>query len=488
MITDQRMALETALVAVGLPAEASELLAVEEGGEPLASRLAVNEVAIACVGAALVAAGALHESRGGAPAITSLDADLVRAAVRSERYFAIDGREPSIGFAPLSRFWAAADGWVRTHANFSWHREALLRAVGVKESDGEDLADAVADGISCFGAADLEERVFARGGVAAAVRSAAEWEGSAPGRAVAAEPLIAAERFDGAGPRQRPPALAAGGAPAPAAGVRVLDLTRVIAGPVGSRYLGALGAEVLRLDPPERPDLPPGAPFDTLLGKRSAFLDFTSPTGRERLEALLGGADVVLLGYRPGALERFGLAPADLAARHPGVVIVQLAAWGHAGPWSERRGFDSIVQAASGIAAIEADAGGAPGALPCQLLDHGTGYLVAAAALDALREQEARGGSHVRRLSLARTAGWLLDQSAGCAVAASVAPAEGDVAAPDGSGAGPAVEAPDSPSLDGLDSPLGRVHAVPPPGAIDSNPLVWPRSLSGYGDDAAEWR
>jgi hypothetical protein len=466
MTDEQQAAIEVALVAVGLPAEASELLAVDEGETRLASRLAVDEVAIACVGSALVTAGALHESRGGAPAITSLDADLVRAAVRSERYFAVEGHEPSGGFAPLSRFWAAADGWVRTHANFPWHREALLRAAGVKEADAEDLADTVEDAISCFGAAELEERVFAQGGVAAAVRTAAEWGAGAQGKAVAAEPLIAAERFDGAGPRQRPPAVAAGGAPAPAAGVRVLDLTRVIAGPVGSRYLGALGAEVLRLDPPERPDLPPGVPFDTLLGKRSAFLDFASPVGRERLEALLGGADVVLLGYRPGALESFGLAPADLAARHPGLVIVQLAAWGHTGPWSERRGFDSIVQAACGIATIEADGEGAPGALPCQLLDHGTGYLVAAAALSALREQEARGGTHVRRLSLARTAHWLLDAEAGA----------------DGSSTTDS-----DPALADLDSPLGAAHAVPPPGAIDGEPLRWPRALSGYGDDEAAW-
>ncbi len=483
MTGEQQRAIETALVAVGLPAEASELLTVEDGGGRLPSRLAVDEVAVACVGAALVAAGALHETRGGAPAITSLDADVVRAAVRSERYFAVEGQESPGGFAPLSRFWAAADGWVRTHANFPWHREALLRAAGVKEADVEDLAEMVADAISCFGAAEFEERAFARGGVAAAVRTAAEWAGHPQGMAVASEPLAAAERFDGAGPRRREPLVSARGVPAPAAGVRVLDLTRVIAGPVGSRYLGALGAEVLRLDPPERPDLPPGAPFDTLLGKRSAFLDFASPAGRERLEALLGGADVVLLGYRPGALERFGLAPDELAARHPGLVIVGLAAWGHTGPWSERRGFDSIVQAAAGIAAIEADGEGVPGALPCQLLDHGTGYLVAAAALDALREQEVRGGTHVRRLSLARTAHWLLEESVGDA---GTGPPN-DAAARGGSVSDPSPAAAEPP-LASLDSPLGRAAAVPPPGAIDGEPLAWPGALTAYGADAPEWR
>ena len=196
----------------------------------------------------------------------------------------------------------------------------------------------------------------------------------------------------------------------------------------------------------------------------------------------------MLLGYRPGALERFGLAPAELAARHPGLVIVQLAAWGHTGPWSERRGFDSIVQAASGIAAIEADGDGAPGALPCQLLDHGTGYLVAAAALDGLREQEARGGTHVRRLSLARTAHWLLEASGDAEGFQANADAPGSTTSVPGAGSGSGRDAPVSPALADLDSPLGAARAVPPPGAIDGEPLAWPRSLSGYGDDAPEWR
>lgn len=473
MTVEAKKALETALGAVGLPAEAADLLAIEGGGERLPSRLAVDEVAVACVGAALLAAGALHESRGGAPAIAGLDLDGVRAAVRSERFFEVVGRERTAGFAPLSRFWAAADGWVRTHANFPWHREGLLRALGVKEDDSVDLADVVGDAISCFGAAEVEDRVFAAGGVAAASRTAAEWRDHPQGAAVAAEPLIVAEHLGGAAARHRPPRQSSTGAPAPAAGVRVLDLTRVIAGPVGSRYLGALGAEVLRLDPPARPDMPPGAPFDTLLGKRSAFLDFASTGGRERLESLLGDADVVLLGYRPGALGRFGLDPADLAARHPGLVIVQLAAWGHTGPWTERRGFDSIVQSACGIGAIEADGDGVPGALPCQLLDHGTGHLLAAAALPGLREQEVRGGTQVRRLSLARTGHWLLEASG------SLDPSPLPAANAEGESAQPLVE---------LDSASGQViSAVPPPGTIDGEPLSWPPRVSGYGEDPPEW-
>ncbi|NEA87180.1 CoA transferase, partial [Streptomyces sp. SID14436] len=186
----------------------------------------------------------------------------------------------------------------------------------------------------------------------------------------------------------------------PAAGVRVLDLTRVIAGPVATRVLGLLGADVLRVDPPGLPELP-DQHADTGFGKRSARLDLTS--GRETFEELLAGADVVVTGYRPGALDRFGLGPRALAERRPGIVVAQLSAWGAYGPWGDRRGFDSLVQVATGIAAAEGT-GERPGALPAQALDHGTGYLLAAAVLRALTDRSDTGGSRSVRVALARTA------------------------------------------------------------------------------------
>jgi crotonobetainyl-CoA:carnitine CoA-transferase CaiB-like acyl-CoA transferase len=253
-------------------------------------------------------------------------------------------------------------------------------------------------------------------------------------------------------------------------------LTRVIAGPVCSRYLGALGADVLRLDPPSLPDGEPGAPADTLLGKRSAFLDLGTAEGAARLEVLLAEADVVLLSYRPGSLARFGLASEDLAARNPGLVVMELAAWGHTGPWRERRGFDSIVRAASGIAALEADPDGTPGALPCQLLDHGTGYLVAAAVLESLAEQRDRGGTHLLRLSLARTAHWLLG-------------GEDDPPAADPAGTQPA-----RPRWDHDGAAFATavdadptVVAVPPPGSLGGAPLSWPGPAGRYGASAVGW-
>ncbi|HYW26041.1 MAG TPA: CoA transferase [Terriglobales bacterium] len=425
----------------------------------LPSRFPVEDAAIACVGAALLAAAALPRQRSDREPDVAVDRAHVAAAVRSESLFRLGDRAAGPGFAPLSRFWRTADGWVRTHANYPWHRAALLRVLGVS-GDADEVAAALAE----RRARDVEERVFAAGGVAAAVRSFDEWGEHAQGRALASEPLVARRTLGNAAPRRRAEA------DLPLAGVRVLDLTRVIAGPVCTRFLAALGADVLRIDPPGHPDLPPGT-ADTLLGKRSAFVDLASRDGLDMLHGLLAGADVLVQGYRPASLERFGLGFEHLAERHPGLVTVVLDAWGHSGPWSGRRGFDSIVQAASGIAAGESPDGARPGALPCQLLDHGTGYLAAAAALDGLRRQAELGGTHGRWLSLARTAWWLV--TAPAPPAAAHAPVRPD---------------PDQPSwMVRLTSAQGLVTAVSPPGAIAGRALCWPDRLTDYGIDPPGW-
>ena len=432
----------------------------------LPSRLPAEDVAIACAGAALLAAAALHAQRGGdcgsrGSPVARLDRGHVAAAFRSEAFLRIGGERAGPGFAPLSRFWRTADGWVRTHGNYPWHREALLRALGCAgdaDGDPEQVAAAIAE----LGAREAEDLVTGAGGVAAAVRGEASWRAEPPGRTVAATPLVEAASIGGAPPRWRP----AGALPA--SGIRVLDLTRVIAGPVATRYLGALGADVLRLDPPDRPELTLHG-YDGLFGKRSALLDFGTGDGRARLHELLSGADVLVHGYRPHALDRFGLSPQVLAERHPGLVVVSLSAWGSRGPWGGRRGFDSIVQAASGIAMAESPDGERPGALPCQLLDHGTGYLCAAAALQALARQSARGGTQFRELALARTAHWLLGL-----------PREATAVAPLG-------EDDEQAWLTTLDSAAGPVTTVRPPGQLDDEALAWPRSLSRYGGDEAAW-
>jgi hypothetical protein len=439
-----------------------EVLWVSGSPGHLPSRLPVEDTAIACTGAALLAAAALYAQRGGdcgsrGSPTARLDREHVAAAFRSEAYLRINGEQAGPGFAPLSRFWRTGDGWVRTHGNYPWHRSALLGALGCP-----DDPDAVAAALAGLGAREAEDLVTGAGGVAAAVRAEDGWRASPPGQAVAAAGLVESTSIGDAPPRWR----AAG--ELPASGIRVLDLTRVIAGPVATRYLGALGADVLRLDAPDRPELTLQT-YDGLLAKRSALLDFGTADGRARLDELLSGADVLVHGYRPHALERFGLSPDSLAERHPGLVVVSLSAWGSRGPWGDRRGFDSIVQAACGIAMVESPDGERPGAMPCQLLDHGTGYLCAAAALRALARQFAHGGTQFRELSLARTAHWLL----GLPRSAVSASASGD-----GDGAA---------WLTTLDSADGPVTTVRPPGRLDDEALDWPRSLSRYGGDQAAW-
>ncbi|HET6794495.1 MAG TPA: CoA transferase [Acidimicrobiales bacterium] len=442
----------------GIAGEASLPAPLGVSGPPglLPSRLRAEDAAVACVGVALMAAAALGRQRSGSVSAASVDRAAVAAAVRSERHFRVDGRPAGAGFAPLSRFWEAGDGWVRTHANYPWHRAALLAALG-----SSDDPDEVGAAIAALSAVAVEERVFGAGGIAAAVRTADEWRSHAQGAALAAEPLVGHERIGGAPARTRPPD------GLPADGVQVLDLTRVIAGPVCTRFLGALGADVLRVDPPGHPDLPAGARADSLLAKRSAALDLGSAEALDRLHRLLEGADVVVCGYRPGALDRFGLGAADLAERHPGLVAVYVDAWGHSGPWSGRRGFDSVVQAPTGIAAAESPDGVAPGALPCQLLDHGTGYLAASAALDGLRRQGEEGGTHVRRLSLARTALWLTE-----------AGSDGPRRA--------ATEA-EEPPLVRLAGGGVDVEAVAPPGRLGDAALRWPGPPARYLGDEPVW-
>jgi crotonobetainyl-CoA:carnitine CoA-transferase CaiB-like acyl-CoA transferase len=312
----------------------------------------------------------------------------------------------------------------------------------------------------------VEERVFAAGGVAAAVRDAAEWRTHEQGTAVAGEPVIGHGALGDGPPRPRH-----AGAELPMDGVRVLDMTRVIAGPVCTRFVGALGADVLRVDPPGHPDMRRGDVADTLLGKRSAALDLADAASVAVLHQLLDEADVVVCGYRPDSLDRFGLGPDELAARHPGLVVVYLDAWGHTGPWAGRRGFDSVVQAATGIAANESQDGVTPGALPCQLLDHGTGYLAAAAVLDGWRRQSDGGGTHIRRLSLARTALWLLASAQSEQAVAGVAAGQRDA----------------TPSLVQFEDQTGAVEAVGPPGRLGDLALTWTGPPARYLADQPGW-
>lgn len=353
----------------------------------LAATLPVLDLALASVGAVVDAARAAGAT---GPVVTEpIEPERVVASFGSDRLLRIGG-DPVDGFAPLSGFFRTADGWVRTHANYPHHRERLTAALGVAAD-----RDAVVAALASLQAQQVEDRVTAAGGIAVRVRDEAEWGASEQGRAAASGPLVrTVVRADTAAARHPLP-----GGPQPLAGVRVLDLTRVIAGPVATRTLALLGADVLRVDPPQPAELP-WQHLDTGQGKRTAVVDGRADL--DRLQRLLDAADVLVSGYRPGSVEGLGL------RLPPGAVHARINAWGDDGPWAGRRGFDSIVQAASGIAMLESRDGTTPGALPAQALDHATGYLLAGGVIEALtaRGEDGRGRDVVA--ALARTACWLL--------------------------------------------------------------------------------
>lgn len=379
----------------------SALPLVHDHGDavPLASALPVGRLVHDAIAAASLSAAFLAARRSGSAVPTvELDPARVATAVTSERHFRLAG-EPVTAFAELSGYWPTADGWVRTHANYPHHRARLLAALGLGDDTG---ADDLLRALHSRTALEVEELVTAAGGIAVAMRTEAEWAAHPHGVAVAAEPLVRVTRLGDAAAAQ----WTGGDVEAAAGGIRVLDLTRVIAGPVATRTLALWGADVLRIDSPRLPEIGWGH-LDTGAGKRSALLDLDVASDRERFESLLAEADVVVTGYRPGALDRHGLSPAALAERRPGIVVARLSAWGQVGPFADRRGFDSIVQAATGIGWIEGD-GVKPGALPAQALDHAAGYLLAAALTSALRKRLDEGGSWLVGTSLVRVAHALL--------------------------------------------------------------------------------
>ncbi|KAF1047790.1 MAG: Acetyl-CoA:oxalate CoA-transferase [Xylophilus sp.] len=218
------------------------------------------------------------------------------------------------------------------------------------------------------------------------------------------QPLFTIDRIGDAPPRELPPL-----APdqRPLAGIRVLELTRILAGPVGGKALAAYGADVLLVNAPHLPNI--AAIADTSRGKRSALLDLRVPGDADTLRRLLGGAHVFVQGYRPGGLQALGFGPEAAAAARPGIVYVSLTAYGTQGPWAGRRGFDSLVQTAMGFNQAEGEAagGGKPRPLPMQILDEASGYLIAFGAAAALRRQQREGGSWHVQVSLAQTGHWL---------------------------------------------------------------------------------
>ncbi|MDQ0279436.1 crotonobetainyl-CoA:carnitine CoA-transferase CaiB-like acyl-CoA transferase [Arthrobacter silviterrae] len=438
------------------------------GTGSLPSAFDVTGLAVASMAAAGTAVAQLCGRLGNLTPAVAVDRALASA------WFGLSFRPDGWDLPPvwdsIAGDYPTADGWIRLHTNAPHHRAAALAVLGLPAgAEREHVARAVAS----RSGVELEDAIVAANGCAAVMHSRQQWLAHPQGAAIAAEPLVHW------GPERRVPpfgrhdagARRVGPRPAvtparPLAGVRVLDLTRVIAGPVATRFLALYGADVLRIDPPDW--IEPGLEPEMTLGKHCARLDVKSPSGLARLEELLAGADIFIHGYRPDALDRLGLSDAVLAGRHPALVNVALDAYGWTGPWAQRRGFDSLVQMSCGIAhaGMEHFGRDLPFPLPVQALDHATGYLTAAAAIDAWRER-LDGRVRNARLSLARTAVELMRT-------------------------GPSLDASDLPAAESFaweaeSTGWGPGQRLPQAVVVDGVPARTSVEARGYGSAVAAW-
>jgi crotonobetainyl-CoA:carnitine CoA-transferase CaiB-like acyl-CoA transferase len=371
------------------------------GEEPqLPSSFRVAAAAQASIAAAGLAAAQIWKLRSGQSQDVAVDMRHAVVECRSERYLRVDGKPPPPTWDAIAGIYKTRDQrFVRLHTNFRHHRDAVCKVLNCKP----ERADVQAALMQWDGEA-FETAAYAGGCVVAMMRSHDEWSDLPHARALAALPLVRIEKIGEAAPRPWP------AGDRPLAGLRVLDLSRVIAGPVAGRTLAVHGADVLLISGPDLPVIP-WLTIDTGRGKLTSFVELKNEQGRHHLRDLLAGADIFSQGYRPHALASLGFSPQDAARISPGIVYVSLSAYGHAGPWAERRGFDSLVQTATGFNHAEGQAAGidGPKELPAQMLDHATGYLMAFGAVMAKARQSREGGSWHVRVSLARTGRWLWD-------------------------------------------------------------------------------
>jgi len=418
---------------------------------------AAGAAALAALG---LAVAEVWERRGGRRQGVTVDLRAAAASLRSARYLRIDGK-PAPVWDPMSGFYPVRDGWISIHCNFANHRAAAMRVLGSREERVEAEAKSAA-----WNGEALEDAIHAAGGCAGYVRTEEQWRTHPQARAVAAQPLIEIARFGDA------PAEGLPKAARPLSGIRVLDLTRVLAGPTCARSLAEHGADVLKISAQHLPDSGP-VELDTGIGKLSARLDLRNKNETEKLKELVKTGDVFSQSFRPGALAARGFAPEALAALRPGIVCVSLSAWGASGPWSARRGFDSIVQSVSGMAQRSAK-NGKPAYLPVSAIDYVSGYLMAFGASVALARRARQGGSWLVSVALARVGQWIVDRGLVADEAWRAVPEEL-----------PEVEL--APLLGEMDSPAGRIRFLRPVLRLSETPPYWSRPPVPLGTHPPVW-
>ena len=436
---------------------------VMPGSEPaLPSSFRVGAAAQASIAAAGLAAAELRHCAGASRQPVSVDMRHAAVEFRSEHYLTINGEAPANYGDPLFRAYRTGDGGiVRLHMNFPHHRDAVLKLLGCAPT-----REAIESALGKWDAVAFETKAYRHGCIVAAMRTPEQWAQHPHAAAVAATPVVRIDKIGEAPARPLPYGAR------PLSGLRVLDLTRIIAGPVAGRVMAAHGADVMLISAPDLPFIDWLAK-DTGRGKLSAYADITTQDGRAALRHLIKDADIFVQAFRPGALAARGFGPDDLAMLRPGIVYASLSAYGDAGPWASRRGFDSLVQTATGFNSAEARAAGVAGPkeLPCQALDHASGYLLAFGAIVARIRQAREGGSWLVRLSLAATGRWIwnlgrVEDGFACSL-----PSRDDVAD----------------LLETSESRFGVMRGVRHAAQLSDTPATWTRPAVPLGTDPPVW-
>jgi crotonobetainyl-CoA:carnitine CoA-transferase CaiB-like acyl-CoA transferase len=444
--------------------EAAALDAVKlTGDEPqLPSSFRVAVAAQTSVAATGLAAAEIWKLRSGQSQEVAVDMRHAVVECRSERYLRVDGKPPPPAWDAIAGVYKTRDGrFVRLHTNFRHHRDAVCKVLNCKPE-----RDDVQAALMQWDAEAFETAAYAGGCVVSMMRSHEEWSATPHAKALAGLPLITIEKIGDAAPKPWPKG------ERPLAGFRVLDLSRVIAGPVAGRTLAAHGADVLLISGPDLPAVP-WLTIDTGRGKLASFVELKSEAGRNALRDLLAQADIFSQGYRPRAIASLGFSPEDAARINPGIVYVTLSAYGHVGPWAERRGFDSLVQTSTGFNHAEGQAAGVDGPkeLPAQMLDHATGYFMAFGAMMAKARQSRQGGSWQVRVSLAQTGRWLWNL--------------GRVA--DGFRTEDLKGETVMPFIEQVDSGFGPLRSVRHSAVLSKTPAFWARPAMPLGSHPPQW-
>ena len=461
-------ALRTILPVAGWPEERAREVEITGGADPvLPTPFRIGAAGAAALAATGLAAADLWELRSGHRQQVAVDLRQAVASLRSGHYMQMDGARVSTDRNKVMGVFPAKNRrWSYIHANFPNHRKAALEVLGVPEE-----RDAVRRAVATWDALELEEAIIEAKGAGGMARSMAEWAQHPQAAAIASLPLMEIIKI-GDSPRERLPE-----AERPLSGIRVLDLTRVLAGPTAARTLAEHGADVLKITAPHLPNIG-YQEYDTGHGKLSAHLDLRYPRDLETLRALVREADVFSQGYRPGTLGNRGLSPEELIQLRPGLVYISMCAFSHVGPWASRRGFDTVVQTVSGITTRQGELfpGAEPGPqfYPVSAIDYLTGYLMAFGAMVALARRAREGGSWLVRISLAQTGRWLVGLGEVPETALEDLPKElpqADI---------------DRWSIES-DTPVGRLRHLGPTVRLSETPPRWARPSVPLGHNPPVW-